>query len=148
MILSLFSFMQLVSNRVRATAGFSSSLIKLILRSGSQTSGVVSSAKLRVPSISLRAKNKSFKATYVDLLPTFIFYAKTAIQYALIIWLFFKISKELSLLLFSEAVFKRSLNKRKPSKNNFVKWKTKQSWKGNVWNYLFILPTFFTWGRN
>ena len=52
--------MQFVSNQVRATLGLSSSLFKLVLRSRPQTKGVVSSTKLRT-SISLRAKNKSFK---------------------------------------------------------------------------------------
>ena len=57
---SLFNFMEYVSNQVRA-AEFSSSLfIKVILRSRLQTKEVVSSAKLQT-SISLRAKNKSFK---------------------------------------------------------------------------------------
>ena len=52
-----------------------------------------------------------------------------------------------SLLLFSKAGFKRSLNTRKPFKNNVSKWKAKQSWKGNVRKNLFLLSTFFTWGR-
>ena len=51
------------------------------------------------------------------------------------------------LILFLKADFKRSLNTRKLFKSNIIKWKTKQSWKGNVWKYLFMLPIFFTWGR-
>ena len=43
--------------------------------------------------------------------------------------------------------FKRSLSTRTLFKNNFIKWKTKQSSKGNLWKYLYILPIFFTWGR-
>ena len=58
----------------------------------------------------------------------------------LIIWLFFETYLEFSLLRFSKAGLKWSLSTRKPFKINVIKWKTKQSWKGNVWKYLFILP--------
>ena len=58
----------------------------------------------------------------------------------LIIWLFFETYLEFSLLRFSNAGLKWSLSTRKPFKINVIKWKKKQSWKGNVWKYLFILP--------
>ena len=68
-------------------------------------------------------------------------------RYALIIWLIFR---DLLRIIFA-TFFKSRLQKftftRKPFKNNVIKWKTKQSWKGNVWKYLLILPIFFTWGR-
>ena len=83
----------------------------------------------------------------VDLSFIVIFYAKTSMQYALIIWLFLGFIKNFLWYFFSKAGFKRSLNTRKPFTNNITKWKIKQSWKGNVWKYLFMLPTFFIWGR-
>ena len=58
----------------------------------------------------------------VVLLFIVIFYAKTSMQYVLIIWLFLEICSEFSLLVLSKAGFKRSLNRRKPFKNN-IKWK-------------------------
>ena len=48
---------------------------------------------------------------------------------------------------FQKQASKDQLNTRKLFKNNFIKWKTKQSWKGNVRKHLFILPIFFAWGR-
>ena len=45
---------------MRAITEFSLSLFKVVLRSRSETQGVVSPAKLQT-SITLRAKNKSFK---------------------------------------------------------------------------------------
>ena len=81
----------------------------------------------------------------VDLSFILIFYAKTSMWYALIMFIF------QDLLIFFATFFssrlQRSFNTRKPFKKNIIKWKTKQSWKGNVWKYLFILPIFFTWGR-
>ena len=52
--------MQSVSNQGKAIGEVFSSLFRVELRSRSQTKEVVSSAKLQT-SVSLRAKNKSFK---------------------------------------------------------------------------------------
>ena len=91
-------------------------------------------------------RNFNPRSHVVDLSFIVIFYAKSSMRYVLIIWLFFRICWEFSLLIFSKAGFKKSLNTRKPFKNN-IKWKTKQSWKGNVWKYLFVFPIFLTCGR-
>ena len=42
----------------------------------------------------------------------------------------------------SKADFKGSLSTMKSFTHNVIKWKTEQSWKGNEWEYLFILPIF------
>ena len=71
------------------------------------------------------------------------FLCKNLNVYVLIIWLFFEICLEFSLLGFSKA----GSNTRKYFKNNVIKWETKQSWKGNIWKCLFIISIFFTLGR-
>ena len=69
----------------------------------------------------------------VHLLFMVIFYANPQCGMC---WLFdYFFCWEFSLLLFSKSGFKRLLNTRKPFKNNIVKGKTKQSWKGNVWKH-------------
>ena len=87
-------------------------------------------------------KRTSIRPRIVDLSFIVIFNAKTSLWYALIIWLFFEICLEFSLLLFSKADFKRSLSTKKPFKNNVIEWKTKQSWRGNMEVSLYTANIF------
>ena len=54
-----------------------------------------------------------------------IFYTKTSMQYALIIWLFFEICWYFFFAFFSKRGFKRSLNIRKPLKSMLLNEKNK-----------------------
>ena len=96
-----------------------------------------------------RLWHRCFPVNFAKFLRTPFFYRTPLVAAFAIIWLFFEFWEHFSLLrFFSKAGFKRWLIRRKPFKDNFIKWKAKQSWKENVWKYLFILPIFFTWGRN
>ena len=79
----------------------------------------------------------------VDLSFIVIFYTKSSYGMCWLFDYFFIFIRIFFATFFQKKVFKRSLNTRRHFTNDIIKWKTKQSWKGNLWRYLFILPIFF-----
>ena len=77
------------------------------------------------------------------------FYAKTSMRYRWLFDYFSRFVKTFLCYFFQKQASKDCLTQGNlfANINNVIKWKTKQSRKGKVWKYLFILPVFFTSDR-
>ena len=112
---------------------------------GTQKGGVPSERRGGVPTLEETMIYVFMRPHVVVLLFIVIFYAKTSMQYVLIIWLFLEICSEFSLLVLSKAGFKRSLNRRKPLKNN-IKWKKKAILKRKYMEITSLCSQYFSPG--
>ena len=83
----------------------------------------------------------SIRPCIVDLSFIVIFNAKTSLWYALIIWLFFEICLEFSLLLFQKQTSKDHLAQRNLFKITLLNEK-QSNLEEEIWKYLLILPIF------